>query len=131
MATRDIGVFIRDMIRKAPKPFPYIAIFHVLWGILMLLINWGDPIDGFIVDFLWTVIFTVCWFYICDLKRWAANAYIILTLVNIAFFLYVLFTVEPWGSKEKLWGLFLSSLMLPSLLFSILVLVFYRRIDKK
>jgi ABC-type Na+ efflux pump permease subunit len=124
MANRDIGVFLRDIIKKAPKPFPYIAIFHVLWGILVLLINWGDPIDIFIVDILWIVAFSVCWFYLCDLRKWAAIGYLLLTIINIVIFVYCQTNELPQRD------IYVSTLLLPALVFSFLVLFFFKRFNQ-
>lgn len=130
MANRDIGVFIRDIIKKAPKPFPYIAIFHVLVGLLVLLINWGDPIGTFIIDLLWVAAFSFCWFFLCDLKKWAAISYILLTVANILIFLYIQFNYDVQLVKEDLWATYVSVMLIPGLLFSFFVLFFFRRFNQ-
>lgn len=130
MATRDIGVFLRDIIKKAPKPFPYIAIFHVLVGVLVLLINWGDPIGSFILDLVWVAAFSFCWFFLCDLKKWAAIGYILLTIANIVLFLYPVLMHRTEMDIEEWQGTYVSVMLIPGLIFSFFVLFFFRRFNQ-
>jgi hypothetical protein len=130
MANRDIGVFIRDIIKKAPKPFPYIAVFHVLMGLLVLLINWGDPIEMFIVDILWIVAFTICWLYVCDLRKWAAIGYVLLTIINIVLYISPILRHQSEMATADWQSTYVSVMLVPGLLFSFFVLFFFRRFNQ-
>ncbi len=130
MANRDIGIFVRDIIKKAPKPFPYIAIFHVLVGLLVLLINWGDPIEIFFIDIVWIIAFTICWLYICDLRKWAAIGYILLTVANIVLYIYPSLTHMAEMEMIDWQSSYVSVMLVPGLLFSFFVLFFFRRFNQ-
>ena len=126
MAKRDIGVFIRDVIRKPPAPFPWIALFHAAMFLLLLLLHWGQPVTDYFVEILWMVGFTTCWLYICDLKRWAAYGYLGLTVANMVLFL--IFLNKPGG--DILMDTYVSALLIPALIFSFFVLFFFRRFNQ-
>lgn len=130
MARRDIGVFVRDIIRKPPAPFPYIAGFHVLMFLLLFLINWGEPIGDYAIDVLWMLGFTVAWLYICDLKKWAATSYILMTVANLGLYLFFEFKFDAEIIRESKQAAYVSALLIPALLFSFFVLFFFRRFNQ-
>ncbi|MBL7719689.1 MAG: hypothetical protein JNL72_12680 [Flavipsychrobacter sp.] len=130
MATRDIGVFIKDIRSKAPKLFPAIGLFHVLVFLLMLLLNWGVKITDYYMEVVWLLAFTVSWLYTCDLRRWAAVSYIVLTMANTGLFLYFYYAVDNDFRRDALMGTYVSTLWLPALLFSFLVLFHFRRFNQ-
>lgn len=126
--TRDIGVFLRDIIRKPPGAFPYIALFHLLMVGFVLIFWWGAPISFYYIELGWTIGFTVCWLYICDLRRWAAYGYIGLTVANIVLYA-ISISKEPFAQRafqQK----YISALLIPALIFCFFVLFFFRRINR-
>ena len=127
MGKRDIGVFIRDIIRKPPTAFPWIALFHCGMFLLVLLLNWGAPITDYFIEILWLVGFTTCWLYTCDLKKWAAYSYLGLTVANMVLFL--IFINKPNG--ETLLDTYVSALVIPAFIFSFFILFFFRRFDQQ
>ncbi len=129
MASRDIGVFLRDVIRKAPTPFPYIAGFHVLMFLVIFIYWWGLPISYYYVEILWTLGFTVCWLYVCDLKRWAVYGYLGLTVANII--LYVSSHSMTEAQQKKFQTDYISSLLIPALIFCFFLLFFFRRLKEE
>jgi hypothetical protein len=128
MATRDIGVFIRDIFRKPPVAFPYIGCFHLLMIAYVLIFWWATPIKFYYIELLWTVGFTVCWLYICDLRRWAAYGYIGLTVANLVLFAISLNKAED--ARKAFQQEYISANLFPALIFCFFVLFYFRRINK-
>lgn len=128
MASRDIGVFLRDVIRKAPTPFPYIAGFHLLMLLYVLIYWWGLPISYYYIEILWTLGFTISWLYICDLKRWACYSYIALTVANLVLFGMSLNMTDR--QMEAFQRAYVSALLLPALIFCFFILFFFRRLKE-
>ena len=126
MRKRDIGVFLRDLLRKPPAPFPYIAGFDLLMIVFVLLFWWGEPFTYYYVELLWTLGFAFCWIYVCLLKRWAAYGYLGLTLANVVLFLV---SMQMDGFERDIFQKsYISALWLPALLFSFFILFFFRRL---
>ena len=127
--TRDIGVFLRDVIRKPPTPFPYIAGFHLLMLLYVFIYWWGLPISYYYIEILWTLGFTISWFYICDLQRWASYSYIGLTVANLI--LFVLSMNMTPTRMDAFQRTYISALLMPALIFSFFVLFFFRRLKEQ
>lgn len=128
MASRDIGVFLRDVIRKPPTPFPYIAGFHVLMVLYVFIYWWGLPISYYYIELLWTFGFTVSWLYICDMKRWACYSYVGLTIANI-----VLFLISRNMTESKMVAFeqaYISALLLPAIIFCLIILAYFKKIKE-
>ncbi len=114
--------FIRDIIRKPPVIFPWVALFHV---VMLAYVTWlfsTEPMfsAGWLQP-LWMLAYTVCWIFICDLRRWAAYGYILLTSVNLL--LYVL--CKDVVARE----MYTSSFSLIDVGFCFFVLFFFRRFN--
>ena len=127
MSKRDIGVFVRDIMRKPPAPFPYIAAFHVLLVLFVVIFWWGAPFTFYYIELFWAVGFAFFWLYICDLKRWAAYGYLGLTVANII--LYSVSLSKEGFAQEAFQRTYVSALLIPALLFSFFILFFFRRIN--
>jgi uncharacterized membrane protein AbrB (regulator of aidB expression) len=127
---RDIGVFLKDVFRKPPAPFPYIALFHVLAFFMMLAINWGAKITDYYVEVLWLIGFTVSCIYTCDLKKWAATSYILITAANLGLYLYFQFKYDSELIRATKQGVYVSAMLIPALIFSFFVLFFYKRFNE-
>ncbi|HYD21385.1 MAG TPA: hypothetical protein VEB40_07925 [Flavipsychrobacter sp.] len=127
MGKRDIGVFVRDIIRKPPALFPYIAGFHLLLVLFVIIFWWGAPFTFYYIELFWSVGFTFFWVYVCLLKRWAAYGYLGLTVANII--LYSISLSKEGFAQEAFQRTYVSSLWLPALLFSFFILFFFRRIN--
>ena len=60
--------FIIRILKKPPVIFPWVALFHI--GILLFSVYLfsSEPIDAWVQP-LWMLAYTVCWLFVCDMKR--------------------------------------------------------------
>lgn len=116
---RNIKTFIQDAVKKPPLLFPLVALFHffalifALWNVHSSpfgTLEWLQP--------LWILAYTICWVFICDMRKWAAIGYILLTSVDII--LYVSRSSNIAASQ-------LTMLFPTDVLFCFFVLFYYRR----
>lgn len=80
--------FFSRIVRKPPVFFPLVALFHV---VMLLAAIWqfgsqGDlqSREGLTTTFVW-LIYGILWLFICDMKKWAAIAYVICSLAGLCF----------------------------------------------
>ena len=88
---RPLKAFFKDIISKPPALFPWVALFHVLMLVYSVFIFSDEPFPslGWLQP-LWLLGFTVCWLYVCDLRKWAAYGYILLTCANMIIYFVLL-----------------------------------------
>lgn len=118
---RNFGTFIRDVIRKPPVIFPWIALFHVVMLAYVLWIFHTEPL--FSVGWLqplWMLGYTVCWLFVCDMRRWAAYGYMLLTSVNLLLYAF--------SGDVILRDLYTSALLLIDAGFCVFIMIYFRRI---
>ena len=75
--------FINRIIKKPPVLFPLVALFHtglLLYGVYEYS---SEPLGKIWVQPLWLLAYAIRWLFICDMKKWAAYAYISLTALNL------------------------------------------------
>jgi hypothetical protein len=121
---RGFRSFVGDIIRKPPFLFPWVALFHiVLLGYTIWLYS-SEPLwsAGWLQP-LWLLAYTICWIFICDLRKWAAYGYIFLTSVDLLFYFFI-----PDPGERELYG---SVLFLVNVVFCFFVLFFFRRFGQE
>ncbi len=67
---------------------PFIAVAHVLW--LLWVLAGNRPMIA--IEWLpavWMLAYTVSWIATCDLRRWGAVAYILLSVLNLTLYLSI------------------------------------------
>lgn len=117
---RSFSSFLKDVTRKPPHMMPFVALAHVLW---LLWTIWGlryisvASIEW--VQALWLIGYTVTWIAACDLRKWGALGYMLLTLLNVCLFLLL----KNINDRE----LYMSNLFILDGLFSFFLLFFYKR----
>lgn len=114
--------FLIRMWRKPPVIFPLLAVFHLAitlhacWlyieGGGFDIISWMHPLS--------LGCYTVAWFFLCDLRKWAAYVYIGLTSLNL-----LLQNLTPPFSTAHA---FAGSLFPADLIFTFFILVYYKRL---
>jgi hypothetical protein len=112
---RSLVQFLRDVAKKPPVMMPFIAaahLFWLLWTIWMLWLQVG-----------WMLGYTIFWIAACDLRRWGAIGYILLTVLNTSIFL----GVKSIYTRD----IYTSNLFILDALFSFYLVFFYRRITRK
>src|ERR1035437_7523279 len=111
---------LTDMIKKPPVLFPLVGLFHILW---LLWIIWDDrhlPFPGIEwLQVLWMAGFAFFWIAACDLRKWGALGYIVLTLLNAVLFLFV----KNVNDRD----LYMSPVFLIGGLFSFFLIFYYKR----
>ncbi len=116
---RDLKAFFTDITRKPPVLFPLVGLFHIFW---LLLTIWSDkdiPFPGIVwLEVLWMVGYTTFWIAACDMRKWGATGYILLTVVNAGIYLAAR---NGYVDKDYLSNMFLLDGVL-----SIFLLVYYR-----
>jgi hypothetical protein len=115
------GLFI-DIIHKPPLLFPLVALFHLFMLIYSTWIVHTEPFPSIrYLQPLWLFAYTICWIFVCDMRRLAALGYIMVTILNII----LLVTIKSRDMKE----LYTASLFPMDILFSFFVLFYYKRFD--
>lgn len=118
---RKFSELVRDMVKKPPFIFPFIALFHILglgWVIWTALSSPYTTELGLSV--LWMLVYTIGWLAVCDLRKWGAWLYIAATVTNM-----VLYLVLKSDIREQ----YMSNLFLADALFSFFILFFYKRLE--
>jgi len=117
---RAFRTWLRDIVRKPPALFPYVALFHLF---LLVYITWlyhAEPFPSVSwLQPLWMLGYTICWLFVCDLRKWAAYGYLLLTAVNLSLQFFVHDPVQK--------DLLVSPLLLIDVAFCFFVLFFFRR----
>ena len=76
--------FLKRIISKPPTVFPWVALFHLLMLAFSIYVFSDSPFPSLDwIGTLWVLLMTICWIFICDMKRWAALTYIFLVIINI------------------------------------------------
>ncbi|RYD57342.1 MAG: hypothetical protein EOP56_08520 [Sphingobacteriales bacterium] len=109
---------IKRWWNKPPALFPWVALFHLFITGHAIYTFIGEPLEAWAYP-LSFVLYTILWFFVCGLHRWAAWGYIALTSVNLLLHYYL---VNSGG-----WYAFSGAMSLIDVLFSFFILVFYRR----
>lgn len=103
--------------------FPMVAIFHVLWlGYLI----WDDRHEPFPdvawLQAAWMIGYTVFWIAACDLRKWGALGYILVTLIDTGVYF------GAWNHKIS--AEYVSNIFLIDGLFSFFLLFYYKRFSQ-
>lgn len=109
-----------DLVRKPPMIMPMIAIAHILWLVWTV---WGNRLLPFgsieWLQALWLVAYTVFWLAACDLKRWGAIGYLLLSVGNITIYLLV--------KDVYMRQMYLSNLFIVDVLFSFFLMFSFKK----
>lgn len=112
--------FLKRIFTKPPIALPIILVFHIIWWGYSIYSNAASqPFPSALwTESLWLLGYTVCWLFICDLKKQAANGYIAITILN----LILRFTLT--GNNRE----FYTDVIFPAdLIFCFFLLLFYKR----
>jgi hypothetical protein len=117
---RTFKNFVRDVATKPPVVMPFVGLAHVLWLVWAIWQNRFVPLHGVEwLQVLWMLAYTVSWIAACDLKKWGALCYILLTMLNVCLFLIMK------NSYDR--SVYTSNLFLLDGMFSFYLLLFYKR----
>ena len=117
---RSLKEFTIDIVRKPPILFPLVGLFHVLWLLWTIWDDRGEPIDIAWLQILWLAGYTFFWIAACDLRRWGAIGYFVLSLADVSLYLA--------ARNHKIDQVYISNLFLLDCLFSFFLLVYYKKL---
>ena len=116
---RNVKNAITDLVRKPPMLFPFIALFHVLF---IFWIVWSDrnaPFPGIEwLELVWMTGYTLFWLAACDLRKWGAQGYIVMALLNTGLFLA--------ARNRMISTSYVSNMFIIDLLFSFFLVYYYK-----
>jgi len=119
---RDFKAFIKDITHKPPYLFPWVALFHL---VMLFYSIWNFRTEPFPslgwIQPLWMLGYTVFWFFVCDMRKWAAYGYLGLTMLNLILYFSLKNSLDS--------ALYVSSLFLVDVFFSFFILFFFRRFE--
>lgn len=114
--------FLQRFIQKPPVLFPLVALFHIAMLGYGLYSYSTEPFPSLIwVQPLWLLLYTFSWVFVCDMKRWAAIAYVLLTVLNLSLRFLLTSSIDINN--------FTDALFPADILFSFLALFYYRQLQ--
>ncbi len=117
---RGFKAFVVDVARKPPVVMPFVGVAHILWLLWTIWQNRYTQINGVEwLQVLWMLAYTISWIAACDLKKWGAIVYILLTVLNVSLFLAIK------NGYDR--SVYTSNLFLLDAMFSFYLLLFYKR----
>lgn len=117
---RNLKTFTADLLRKPPQMFPIVGLFHILWLGYLIWSDRTEPFPNIVwLGVLWMLGYTIFWLAACDLKKWGALGYMLLTLLNT-----ILYFARLNG---KLDTDYMSDISLIDALFSFFLLFYFKR----
>lgn len=122
---RNLQTFIKDISTKPPLLFPLVALFHVFALLYSIWDVHASPFPGTEwLSPLWMIALTACWVAMCDLRKWGAIGYIVLTVADLA----IVFAMKPANTSFlNNTDPYSSSFFPLNVIFCFFVLFFYRR----
>lgn len=114
-----VTVWLTGLWKKPPFIFPCIAIGHLFWlGITSYGLK-DSPFGKEWIGLAWLLAYTVCWIAVCDLRKWGAMGYVIITMLNQG--LYLAFSSDI---ERKI---YCSSLWMIDIMFCFFILFFFKK----
>ena len=119
---RSLKQLTTDLIKKPPILFPLVGLFHILW---LLWTIWDDrsvPFPSIAwLEVVWMAGYITFWLAICDMRKWGALGYILLTIVNTSLYLAI--------RQHKIPQDYMSNMFELDALFSFFALFYYKRLE--
>jgi hypothetical protein len=112
--------FFRRIIRRQPVLFPIAALFLVLMTVIAAVTLYPTPL--FQRDWLRPLsmlLFTITWLFVCDLRKWAATGFILLTMLALG--------LQYFSLPDSPGRIFASGLFPLDMILSIFILVYFKR----
>lgn len=114
--------FYKRIWQKPPVAFPWIAIGHIAFLLYLVYDAVTDPIGGLmLVQPLYMLLYTIAWLFVCDMKKWAAYAYVGLTTLNLVL------RIALVNEMDKVY--FTDVIFPADILFTFFVLFYYKKLD--
>jgi hypothetical protein len=112
--------FLKRILRKPPLVFPWILLFHlfILCYTIWSYSEFPFPSEAWIAP-LWLLVYTLCWLFVCDLRKWAAIAYLLLTMINMALSFFLKNATDL--------AVYTPPFLLIYILFSFFILFYFKR----
>lgn len=111
--------FVVAIVKKRPVLFPLVGLFHVLWLGWTIWDDRHESFPGIIwLEVLWMAGYTIFWIAACDLRKWGAIGYILLTLINVSLF----FAIKYGKARID----YMSNMLFIDVLFSLVLFYYYK-----
>ena len=118
---RSFKVFFTDIIRKPPILFPFVGLFHILWLLWTIWDDRQEPFPDMVwLEMLWMIGYTFFWLAACDLRKWGALGYILLTSLNV-----VISLAAHYGKISSAWS---SNMFLIDVVLSMFILFYFKKL---
>ena len=118
--------FLKSFFTTAPIAFPMIALFH-LWLTYTEAVNYIGDTSVFLIYTLRPIVllaYTIFWIGCCYMKRWAGFGYLVLTMLNVSFYLFA----PPSLLKQAIGDILFVPVPI-NLLFCFLILFYFKRMQ--
>ena len=117
---RTIREFTIDIVKTPPIAFPLIGLFHILWFLWIIYSDRYEPFPDLVwFEVLWMTGYTIFWFAACDMRKWGARGYIIMTLINAVCFILARFHIISTD--------YVSNMFVLDVLFSMILVYYYKK----
>ena len=114
--------FLTRIFRRPPILFPFVLLFHIvvlIFNIKPYLLEGGLFGGAGLVALVWSLIYLVLWLFICDMRKWAATAYMIFAAINLL--------LQFLLKKDPLWHDAGITLFPFDVLMTVFLLFYYKR----
>lgn len=116
--------FLKRIFRRPPLVFPFVLLFHIVvlvFNIKPYILEGGLLAGGGLIALTWSLIYVILWIFICDMRKWAATAYMVFTAINLLLqFLLI---------KTPLWHDAGLTLFPVDVLMTVFLLFYYKRFE--
>jgi hypothetical protein len=117
---RSLKELVTDLVKKPPMLFPLVGLFHILWLLWTFWTCHDEPFPDLIwLELAWAIGYTAFWLAACDMRKWGAIGYILLTLLNVSLYMAV--------RNGQISRDYLSNMFLLDGLFSVFLLYYFKR----
>ena len=115
---RSLKIFAKDIIKKPPALFLWVALFHIAMLVFQLWLYHDIPFPstGWLQP-AWIMAYTIAWIFVCDMRKWAALLYIGLVVLDLVLFL----TLKTEAGRDH----YLSAMFIIDVLFGFIILMYY------
>lgn len=102
--------------------FPWVALFHLLVLVFNIWQSMDLPFPSlYWVDSLLLLLYLIAWLFVCDLRRWAAYAYLALVSINIL--------IRVLSASQTDLAMYTNTFFPLDIVFAFFVLAYFKRFD--
>ncbi|NDC40924.1 MAG: hypothetical protein EBZ77_05140 [Chitinophagia bacterium] len=114
-----IATTLKQYLASTPVAFPLIFVFHCLALVLYATTCISSPWQGAYIHLVWVVAYTAMWAGVALRKKWAAIAYVLLTVADL------LMVYAPGLMPDLTYK---SPMHLIDFAFSVLIIIYFKKL---